>query len=78
MGVGGSWDTDNIKLFVENLIGEFPQMLPRKANSGIKFKLAVLRRISLIVSPSSCFELKYEGECRILGYKLTRCRCQKT
>jgi 20S proteasome alpha/beta subunit len=28
MGVGGSGDADNVKLFVENLIGEFPQMLP--------------------------------------------------
>lgn len=39
MGVGGSGDADNVELFVKNLIGKFPQMLPLKAISAIKFKI---------------------------------------
>lgn len=38
MGVGGSGDADNVKLFVKNLIGIFPQMLPAESDFSNKIQ----------------------------------------
>ena len=43
MAVGGSGDADNVTLFVENLIGEFPQMLATEGVLRDKIQNLTLR-----------------------------------